>query len=185
MREGRFDGIAAVVQPGDWVVIEFGHNDGSSVSTDNGRTDCPGTGSATCSTTYNGVVETLLTSPAYIENAAKKFMAKGAKVLISSQTPHNPWESGSFVYSPSRFVGYAKLAAENVGAAYVDHGAYVANIFESLGQSVVDSYFPSDHTHTNAAGAEAVAKAVFKAVVCDNVALKSSLTTTSFPGREQ
>jgi rhamnogalacturonan acetylesterase len=27
-REGRFQAIISEVQPGDWVVIEFGHNDG-------------------------------------------------------------------------------------------------------------------------------------------------------------
>ncbi|KAJ5293596.1 hypothetical protein PENANT_c002G07505 [Penicillium antarcticum] len=182
-REGRFDTIAAVVQSGDWVVIEFGHNDGGSLSTtDNGRTDCGGTGSETCSTTYNGVAETVLTFPAYLENAAKTFKAKGANVLISSQTPNNPWETGTFTYSPSRFVEYARLAAEVAGVSYVDHGAYVADRFEALGLTTVDSYFPLDHTHTSTDGASAVAQAFFKAVVCGNVALKNSLTTTSFPG---
>jgi rhamnogalacturonan acetylesterase len=52
-REGRFTAVAASVKPGDWVVIEFGHNDGGSLTpTDNGRTDCFGDGSQTCSTTY-------------------------------------------------------------------------------------------------------------------------------------
>lgn len=42
-REGRFAALAALVKPGDWVVIEFGHNDGGSPlppSQDNGRSDC-------------------------------------------------------------------------------------------------------------------------------------------------
>lgn len=51
-REGRFDAVVALVQSGDWVVIEFGHNDGGSLSTDNGRTDCFGDGAETCQTTY-------------------------------------------------------------------------------------------------------------------------------------
>lgn len=52
-REGRFDAVTALVQSGDWVVIEFGHNDGGSLTpTDNGRTDCFGDGTQTCQTTY-------------------------------------------------------------------------------------------------------------------------------------
>lgn len=52
-REGRFDSVVAAVQSGDWVVIEFGHNDGGSLTpTDNGRTDCFGDGDQTCETTY-------------------------------------------------------------------------------------------------------------------------------------
>jgi len=46
-REGRFEAIAVLVKEGDWVVIEFGHNDGGSPlpsSQDNGRSDCPGSG---------------------------------------------------------------------------------------------------------------------------------------------
>lgn len=182
-REGRFDTIADQVQSGDWVIIEFGHNDGGSLSSsDNGRTDCPGTGDETCSTTYNGVAETVLTFPKYLENATAKFKAKGANVLISSQTPNNPWETGTFTYSPSRFVEYAKLAASNAGASYVDHGAYVADIFESLGLSTVDAYFPLDHTHTSTEGAEAVAKAFFKGVVCAGNDLQGLLNTKDFPG---
>lgn len=181
-REGRFNAIAEEVQSGDWVIIEFGHNDGGSLNpTDNGRTDCPGTGDETCSTTYDGVAETVLTFPAYLENAASMFTAKGAQVLISSQTPNNPWETGTFSYSPSRFVEYAQLAAETAGVAYVDHGAYVANIFESLGANVVDAYFPLDHTHTSPEGALVVAQAFFKAVVCGRVALEGALNT-DFPG---
>lgn len=58
-REGRFDEIAGLVASGDYVVIEFGHNDGGSLSTDNGRSDCNPTDAdgydATCSTTYEYV----------------------------------------------------------------------------------------------------------------------------------
>jgi rhamnogalacturonan acetylesterase len=171
------------VQSGDWVIIEFGHNDGGSLSaTDNGRTDCSGTGNETCSTVYDGVSETVLTFPAYLENAASMYTAKGANVLISSQTPNNPWETGTFTYFPSRFVAYAELAAETAGVAYVDHGAYVANIFESLGADIVDGYFPLDHTHTSAEGALVVAQAFFKAIVCAGVGLENAWSTTDFPG---
>ncbi|GMF71841.1 unnamed protein product [Aspergillus oryzae] len=178
----RFDAIADLLQEGDYVVIEFGHNDGGSLSTDNGRTDCPGTGSETCETTYDGQAETVLTFPAYLENAAKTFVDKGAKVLISSQTPNNVWESGEYSYSPSRFVEYAQLAAETAGVDYVDHGAYVAARYEALGADTVNSYYPNDHTHTSPEGAQVVADAFLKAVACSDVALKEVLTSTDFPG---
>ncbi|PKX88726.1 rhamnogalacturonan acetylesterase RgaE [Aspergillus novofumigatus IBT 16806] len=182
-REKRFQAIADVLKPGDYVVIEFGHNDGGSLSTDNGRTDCPGTGDETCTTTYNGVQETVLTFPKYLENAAQLFLSKQAKVLIASQTPNNPWETGTFSYTPSRFVELAKLAAQKAGVGYVDHGAYVADMFKSLGKTTVDSYFPNDHTHTSAKGAEVVAHAFLKGVVCSGANLKEVLTTTDFSGR--
>lgn len=58
-REGRFDRIAEKLNPGDWVVIEFGINDagkpmnGSTSTTgDKGRADCPGAGNETCTVIY-------------------------------------------------------------------------------------------------------------------------------------
>ncbi|KAL2867325.1 rhamnogalacturonan acetylesterase RgaE [Aspergillus lucknowensis] len=181
-REGRFQAIADVLQEGDHVVIEFGHNDGGSLSTDNGRTDCPGTGDETCETVYDGVSETVLTFPKYLENAAQMFLDKGAHVLISSQTPNNVWETGEFAYEPSRFVEYAQLAAEVAGVEYVDHGAYVASIYESLGLEAVTAFYPNDHTHTSPDGAQVVADAFLKAVVCGGVELSNVLTTTDFDG---
>jgi rhamnogalacturonan acetylesterase len=166
--EGRFQTLIDTVQPNDIVVIEFGHNDGGSLSKDNGRSACPGAGAETCRSTYNGQQVTVLTYPAYLVNAGKALVAKGAKVIISSPTPNNPWEGGSFSYGPSRFTTYSKSAAEQIGssAMFVDHGQYTANIFKSLGKAKVDSFFPNDHTHTSPAGADVVSKAFVKAVLC-------------------
>ncbi|KAF4628170.1 hypothetical protein G7Y89_g9982 [Cudoniella acicularis] len=54
-REERFNTIVEKIKEGDWVVIEFGHNDGGSpypAASDNGRADCPGAGNQTCPTVY-------------------------------------------------------------------------------------------------------------------------------------
>lgn len=57
--EGRFGRIAQAIEPGDWVLIEFGINDagalqnGSTSSTgDKGRPSCPGTGNQTCTVVF-------------------------------------------------------------------------------------------------------------------------------------
>ena len=55
----------------------------------------------------SGVAETVLTFPAYLKNAASKMIAKGAKVVFSTATPNNPWESGSFSWGPDRFYYYS------------------------------------------------------------------------------
>ncbi|KAI0754625.1 SGNH hydrolase [Daedaleopsis nitida] len=181
--EGRFQSIIDVVQPGDFVVIEFGHNDGGSLSTtDNGRTDCAGTGTEVCTSPTTG--EKVYTFVFYEVQAAKAMQAKGANIIISSQTPDNPWESGSFTYAPSRFVGYAQTAAKAVSADYVDHGQYVADRFQALGASTVDSYYPNDHTHTSPTGANVVAAAFVKGVLCANDKLAPHVknSTSSIPG---
>lgn len=48
--EGRFTDLVNTVKSGDYVVIEFGHNDGSSGTTDNGRQDAYGDGYDTTAT---------------------------------------------------------------------------------------------------------------------------------------
>lgn len=131
---------------------------------------------------YSGVAETVLTFPKYLENAANAMTAKGASVVISSQTPNNPYETGTFIYSPSRFVEMAELAATNAGVDYVDHGRYTANAFEASGADIVNAYFPNDHTHTSPAGALAVADAFVRGVLCGDNALTQYVTNTDVAG---
>ena len=192
--------MASNVKSGDYVVIEFGHNDGGSLSpTDNGRTDCNPVNdnyATTCQTTYkydhtsltttlsiptadwlhSGVQETVLTYEAYLVNAAKLFKAKGANVIISTATPNNVWETGTFTYSASRFVGYCEDAATASGSTFVDHGLYTADLYKQAGATTVDSYYPHDHTHTSPAGANVVARAFILALEATSSSLKNYIT---------
>ncbi|KAI8815120.1 SGNH hydrolase-type esterase domain-containing protein [Cladochytrium replicatum] len=174
-REGRFASLAKLVKPGDIVVIEFGHNDvGSLRSTDNGRTPCAGQGTETfIDLLYSSVPETVLTFPAYLQNAAKLFTAKKTSVIMSSTTPNNPVESGKFAYAPNRFTGFASLAASRTGSSFVDHGQYTANFFQARSISTVNKFFPRDHTHTSAAGANVVAAAFVRGILCGDNPLKA------------
>jgi rhamnogalacturonan acetylesterase len=127
------------------------------------------------------------TFPTYMTDVAKLMLSKGAMVIISSSTPNNPWESGTFSYGPSRFSTYAKAvvtALNNPNCAFVDHGQYVANEYKTLGKTTVDSFFPNDHTHTSPAGATVVEKAFMKGLMCGGSALSaySKNTTASIEG---
>jgi rhamnogalacturonan acetylesterase len=165
--------LANIVVSGDFVIIEFGHNDGGSLApTDNGRSDCVGAGSETC-TTAAGVVD--------LTNAAKLMTAKGAHVVISSPTPDNPCETGTCSYTPSRFTGYCEIVVSNVGSlsAFVDQGQYVANQFIKLGATAVDAFYPNDHTHTSPAGADVVAGQFVKGLLCGNSLLAAYVKNTT------
>ncbi|OHE90376.1 GDSL-like Lipase/Acylhydrolase [Colletotrichum orchidophilum] len=183
-REGHFDTVAGLVKSGDWVVIEFGHNDGGNLKpTDDGRTDCFGDGDQTCSTTYKGVAETVLTYPAYLKNAAKKFNAAGAKVIIAAATSDNPWESGTFQYGYDRFFNYAWLAVQQLGGPsqgyyFVPHGAYAAQAMKNLGAKTINANYPNDHTHTSPFLADVVHKAFVLGLRCGTSPL-ASLTKNS------
>lgn len=171
-RENGFASIATSLAAGDWVVVEFGHNDGGSLSkTDNGRTDCPGSGNETCQTTYNGVQETVYTFPEYLRNATGLFLAKGANVVLSSATPNNVWESGNFSWEEGRFDTFPELVASQVGGPdagvyYVPHGAYAAQAMKNMGKDLVDENYPNDHTHTAPYLADIMAKAFVLGLKC-------------------
>jgi len=173
-REGRFAAIARALKPGDWVVIEFGHNDGGSpypAASDNGRADCPGQGNETCPTVYLNATEIVLTYPAYLINASKSFLAKGARVVISSATPDNPWETGNYTYVPNRFSYYAWLTVAELGGPaagvyYVPHGQYTAQAMFNLGPTFIDANYPIDHTHTSPILAAIVAQSFVLGLKC-------------------
>ncbi|OBT79573.1 hypothetical protein VF21_01215 [Pseudogymnoascus sp. 05NY08] len=182
-REGCFTKIINTVKAGDIVVIELGHNDGGSLTpTDNRKSDCTGSGAETCKTTYGDVSEIVLTFPSYLENAAKAIKAKGVSVVISPQTPDNPYETGKLMYVPCIFTDYAKLAASTTSVGYVDHGQYTANAFHSCGASAVDAYFPNDHTHTSPACAIVVANAFVKGLLCGSTAIEPYVTNLMVEG---
>lgn len=196
-REGRFDAIAAVVQSGDWVIIEFGFNDGGNISAaDKGRPDCPGEGNQTCQGIYNGTLETVHTFNVsqilldmkrlmlsfrqyYLETAGRKFQSLGANVLISGQTTVDPYVNRTFNYSPTQFVQYANDTAVALGADFVAHGAYVAEFYKMLGADVVDSFYPLDNTHTSPIGATVVAAAFVKGVLCGDSSLKDYIVNST------
>lgn len=164
--EGRFATVASSVQSGDIVVIEFGHNDGGSPeSNDNGRSDCPGSGTETCISDVTG--EVVYTFVYYVVQAANLMTAKGATVILSSQTPNNLWETGSYVYSVPRFVGYQKTATTALASSsvtFVDHFQAVANMYAKLGNSATNALYPNDHTHTSPTGADLSAQAFAEAI---------------------
>lgn len=122
----------------------------------------------------------------YLTNAAKSLIAKGAKVIISSPTPDNTCETGTCTYTANRFTAYCQdvVANAGTGASFVDHGQYLANAYAALGATVVDTYYPIDHTHTSPIAANLVAVTFMKGLMCSGNALGaySKNTTASITG---
>ncbi|KAI0479246.1 rhamnogalacturonan acetylesterase [Xylariaceae sp. FL0804] len=167
--EGRFQAVADLATAGDVVVIEFGHNDGGSPEDgDDGRSDCPGDGEETCVSDATG--ETVYTFVYYVTQAARLMRARGASVVLSTQTPNNLAETGVFDEERPRFVGYQRTAAEVLGAddpegvSFVDHFQAVADMYEAMGVAATDALYPNDHTHTSPRGAALSAQAFARAV---------------------
>jgi rhamnogalacturonan acetylesterase len=174
--EGRFATLINTVKQGDFVVIEFGHNDGLSGAVDNGREDAFGDGYNTTAivTETNGTTETIDTYNFYMVNAVNSLKAKGATAIVSSQTPDDIWSGTSIVAGP-RFVVYAQEVAGNTSVTYVDHYDYVAQAYAKIGEATVDTWYPIDHTHTLPAGAQVVAEAFVRGLLCGTSTLKAKV----------
>lgn len=166
--EGRFQAVANEVKAGDIVVVEFGHNDGGSPrSNDNGRSACPGTGTETCVSDKTG--KTVYTFPFYIIQAARLLTGRGATVVLSTQTPNNLWEGGSFYGGAGpRFVDLMARAHRALAmpdkVGFVDHYQAVANTYRRLGGPATNALYPRDHTHTSPQGADYAAQAFAQAI---------------------
>ncbi|KAJ7040448.1 rhamnogalacturonan acetylesterase [Mycena alexandri] len=172
--QGLFTKLISSVKKGDFVIIEFGHNDGTSGAVDNGQQDAVGDGFGITQnvTAANGSSILIHSFAFYIENAVNAIKAKGGVPIISSQTPDNIW-SGSTIAPCGRFCTYAQTVGVDTSIVLVDHFSYVAQAYDNLGQTTTTTFYPIDHLHTNAAGALVVAEAFVRGLLCGTSTLKN------------
>ncbi|KAF7303302.1 Rhamnogalacturonan acetylesterase [Mycena kentingensis (nom. inval.)] len=176
--QGRFNTIVNLVRPGDFVIIEFGHND-AAANPDNGKQDAVGDGYNITSTVTaaNGTQILIHSFHFYIENAVNAIKAKGAIPIIASLTPDNIWTNATtpVIAAGGRFVTYAHTVSVDTSIVYVDHFSYVAQNYNKLGKSFVSAnyYTTADHLHTLPAGATNVAQAFVRGLLCSTSTLKS------------
>ncbi|KAF8216063.1 rhamnogalacturonan acetylesterase [Mycena galopus ATCC 62051] len=172
--DGFFTSLIASVKSGDFVIIEFGHNDVSAGAVDNGNQDAVGDGYNITEivTTANGTNITINSFNFYIVNAVNSIKAKGGIPIISSLTPDNIWD-GTVLAAGGRFVTYAQSVGTDADITYVDHFDYVAQAYEALGETEVTTFYPIDHLHTSSAGALVVAEAFVRGLLCGTSSLKN------------
>lgn len=155
--EGRWSEVLKEVQPGDFVMMQFGHNDGGGLTSNRGRGSLKGNGEETQTiTNATGRTETVHTYGWYLRQYISDAKAKGATPIVLSQIPRNIWKDGKVGRESSGYGKFAKEAAQQSGAAFIDLNELVAARYEQLGQPFVRELFfkPTDHTHTTLAGAK-------------------------------
>jgi len=153
----------SLVDEGDIVIIEFGNFEGGGpLGSIRNNVLCPGLDTTvTCESDDGEVFHTFFK---YMEDAARSFKALGAFVIISSQTPGNPFRYHT--ETTPVYALYAKAVAEKTGVAFVDHFSLTRDEYLSLGAAAVNKMLPSDGIHTTLAGAEVAARSFIKGVLC-------------------
>src|SRR5687767_12099714 len=160
LSEGPWDKVLADVRPGDFVIMQFGHNDGGSLtSAPRGvpRASIKGNGdeSQEVDNPASNKKEVVRTYGWYLRKYIADTKGKGATAIVCSPIPRNMWKDGRVNRASTDYGKWAAEAAESGGAAFIDLNEIVAKRYEATGQQKVQElYFgEKDHTHTTAAGA--------------------------------
>jgi lysophospholipase L1-like esterase len=164
--EGLWDETLAMVKPGDYVLMQFGHNDASPLDdAARARGTLPGIGDETQDiwNPINPITkkrETVHAFGWYMRKYVKDTLAKGATPIICSPIPRNNWKDDKVVRNDGAYGGWAKQIASEFHIGFVNLNEIIAQRYDAMGQTQVNPLFPSDHTHTSRAGAEINAEAV-------------------------
>lgn len=166
LNEGRWDKIYNALQPGDFVIIQFGHNDIGDINVGKARGELPGSSneSKVFKMEKTGQYEVVYSFGWYLRKFIRDAQEKGAIPIVMSHTPRNKWDNGKIERNTESLGKWTREAAEQTGACYIDLNKITADKLEDLGLNKglkkVNVYFKGDHTHTSKAGARLNAKSI-------------------------
>ena len=161
VNEGLWNEVFTQLKKGDFVLIQFGHNDGAKPDAEKFRGSLKGTGEETLEVTKpDDTKETVHTYGWYIKKYIIDTKSKGAIPIVFSQIPRNEWPDGKVERVSTSFGGWSKEVANQTNTFFIDLNETVALKYEKMGRDKVKLFFPGDHTHTNRSGAELNAKTI-------------------------
>lgn len=150
IKEGRWDKVMSMLQPDDFVMMQFGHNEGSKPDTSkNGyRGVLKGTDIDTVNLVWpDGKPETVHTYGWYIRKFVQDAKSKGAIPIVVSMIPKNEFRDGKVLRADNDYGKWAKEIATQEAVPFIDLNRITG-----------------DHTHTNETGARLNAQSVIDGV---------------------
>jgi lysophospholipase L1-like esterase len=189
LREGLWENVRAQLAPGDFVIMHFGHNDGGSPGEAKARASLAGTGDEAREVTVEGTdrKEIVRTYGWYLRKYIADTKERGATPIVCSLVPRNVWHDGKVVRAVDSHAQWAREAANQAGAFFIDLHELAALRYEAAGpEKVRAEYFTAaDHTHTTQKGAELNAACVVEALrnleTCPLAGFLSSKAAPSAP----
>lgn len=184
INEGLWAKTLSEMKPGDFLLLQMGHNDGGDLGGAKPRGTLKGVGDETqdvpqTTGPLSGQTETVHTYGWYMRKMIDEAKARGVHPMILTVTVRNIWTPGAdgephiehdMGYSP-----FIHQIADGEHIPVIDMAALEADRLEALGQEKTAALFPKDHTHTSSEGAEANAKDVASAVRAAHVPLAQFL----------
>lgn len=168
--EGRWDEVLKAARPGDFVLIQFGHNDSTAPDDpQRPRGTLRGVGEETREIVHPTTkhLETVRTYGWYLRQYVREARAKGVTPVVCSYVPRAPRRGETATPELSGYGAWAKQVADEEGVAFADLFGRIAREYQrreaEQPHAVKETLFVEgdrDYTHTNAAGAEVNADAV-------------------------
>jgi lysophospholipase L1-like esterase len=167
IEEGAWDRVLAEIKPGDYVLLQMGHNDGGALDGPKARGSLKGLGEETKDVALpDGRSDTVHTYGWYMRKYIADARAKGAVPILLTLTIRNIWTGGPDGKPHiERDMGYdvdLRQLAANEHVPLIDMANEEADRLEALGRTKTAELFPIDHTHTSSEGAELVAGSVVR-----------------------
>lgn len=167
LSEGRWEKVLSFLKPGDYVAMQFGHNEGSEPDTTKAgrRGVLKGTGEETKQLKWpDGKPETVHTYGWYIRKFVQECKAKGATPIVISMIPRNEFRNGKILRADKDFGKWAAEVAQQEHVYFVDLNKITGDKYDAMGPDQVKTFFPEDHTHTNLEGAKINARSVAEGI---------------------
>jgi lysophospholipase L1-like esterase len=163
--EGHWDEMLAQVRPGDFVIIQFGHNDSGALNQEppgstrplRARGTIPGIGDEfeEIDNVITGKHETVYTFGWYLRKMIADTRAKGATPILFTLTKTNNWKEGRIPCTADSYRLWTWQTAVKEKVAFVDLSRQIADRFQREGADAVKAQFIDDTVHTNISGAGA------------------------------
>ena len=182
IQEGAWAKIMDHLQPGDWVIIHFGHNDAANSQNYPDRTTMKGNTDDTqdIDSPVTHQKETIHSYGWYLRQYVADVKSKGANVIICSPPPRNTWVDGKILRGLDGYAGWAAEAAKQSGALFLDLNTISADKYDALGQEATRPLF-NDNQHSRKAGAHLNAESVVTGIKQLNIPLAKDLAATAPP----
>ena len=153
--EGRWQKVLDALKPGDFVIVQFGHNDQGRIGDPamKGRPDGKGIGDETVEDTKpDGTKELVHTFGWYMAKFTTDAQAKQATVILVSPIPHKQnWENGRDF---TNIALWDSQVATAHNALYFDLTMVVTDAYKKEGAEKVATFFADKGTHTSDIGAQ-------------------------------
>ena len=172
INDGRWERVYNSLQPGDFVLLQFGHNDIGNLTDKKGRAVIAST-QDTCHVYQiegDGHYELIYSFGWYLKKMIDDVREKGATPILLSLTPRNEWPGGHIERRDDSYGRWYREVVEQTGVEFIDIHNISADFLDKKfasrdpekSKQKAAVYFNHDHTHTSYQGALMNAKSLVK-----------------------